>query len=135
MKIYTIQVTRTERMVLLCLLAFLGLGAAVRLWLNHHPPAELNVAQGERLEESRALLSEPASQKTKPEIKILDLNRATAKELAALPHIGPALAQKIVKDRRERGLFKEKYDLLRIPGIGVPLYNRIEPYLTLNSVQ
>lgn len=48
----------------------------------------------------------------------VDLNRATQAELEALPGIGPARAQAIVRWREEHGSFQELEDLLRVPGIG-----------------
>jgi competence protein ComEA len=48
----------------------------------------------------------------------LDLNRASAKELQALPGIGPARAQAIVRWRDENGPFRNFQDLSKVPGIG-----------------
>jgi competence protein ComEA len=48
----------------------------------------------------------------------LALNTADAAELACLPGVGPALAARIVADRRVRGPFAEVQALERVPGIG-----------------
>jgi competence protein ComEA len=48
----------------------------------------------------------------------LDINTAPAQELALLPGIGPAMAERIIADRRERGPFKSVDDVARVPGIG-----------------
>lgn len=48
----------------------------------------------------------------------LELNRATAEELDALPGIGAALAARIVADRAERGPYPSVEALARVPGIG-----------------
>jgi competence ComEA-like helix-hairpin-helix protein len=48
----------------------------------------------------------------------VSLNGATAEELDCLPGIGPALAQRIVADRKEHGAFRDVADLARVPGIG-----------------
>jgi len=48
----------------------------------------------------------------------IDVNRATAAELEALPGVGPKLAQAIVEDRTANGLFRTPEDLLRVKGIG-----------------
>lgn len=48
----------------------------------------------------------------------VDLNRATAAELEALPGVGPVLAQRIVSHREERGPFTMVEDLLDVAGIG-----------------
>lgn len=48
----------------------------------------------------------------------LDLNRADAASLELLPGIGPALAGRIVRYRREHGAFREARDLIGVRGIG-----------------
>ncbi len=49
---------------------------------------------------------------------LVNLNRATAAELEALPGVGPATAAKIVTDRESNGPFAAPEDLMRVPGIG-----------------
>ncbi len=56
------------------------------------------------------------------------LNTATAEELSQLPGIGPALAARIVVDRRERGPYRSLEDLARVRGIGP---NKVEGLRTL----
>jgi len=56
----------------------------------------------------------------------IDLNRATATELEALPGVGPAIAARIVEFRREHGPFATFGDLERVSGIGPRLRERIE---------
>lgn len=48
----------------------------------------------------------------------MNLNAATATQLQRLPGVGSALAQRIVEDREERGLFRSVRDLERVPGVG-----------------
>ena len=48
----------------------------------------------------------------------IDLNAATAEELAALPGIGEALAEEIVAYRAENGAFASVEALDNVPGIG-----------------
>ena len=56
---------------------------------------------------------------------VVDLNRATAEELDALPGIGPGLAQRIVAFREERGGFRAPEELATVPGIGLATYARL----------
>jgi competence protein ComEA len=49
---------------------------------------------------------------------VVNLNRATAAELESLPGIGPALAQRILRDRAARGNFRSVQELDRVSGIG-----------------
>jgi competence protein ComEA len=49
----------------------------------------------------------------------LDLNRATAEELAVLPGIGPSLAKKIAEERTAQGGAFSSWDQVdQVPGIG-----------------
>ena len=53
-----------------------------------------------------------------PDLTPLDLNTATAAELAALPGIGEALAERIVAYREANGAFASVEELLEVSGIG-----------------
>ena len=64
--------------------------------------------------------------KSKSESESVDLNRASAEALIALPGIGPALAARIVAARRERP-FTSAQDLLRVRGIGPATLERLLP--------
>jgi competence protein ComEA len=55
----------------------------------------------------------------------LDLNRASAEELEALPGIGPSRAQAVVRWRAEHGSFRNLEDLLEVPGIGPATLERL----------
>lgn len=58
----------------------------------------------------------------------VDLNAADAIELAALPGIGPRLAERIVRDRDLHGPFASVEAIDRVPGIGPALVERISPH-------
>ena len=49
---------------------------------------------------------------------VININTATARELEALPGIGPALAQRIVDYRTEAGGFRTVEEMLNVSGIG-----------------
>ncbi len=63
----------------------------------------------------------------------IDLNRATAQDLDAIPGLGPALAQRIVDYRNTHGPFKKIEDLLAVPGIGPQNLQKLKPYLGLGT--
>lgn len=48
----------------------------------------------------------------------IDVNRASARELEALPGVGPALARRILELRRRKGRLAGPEDLLEVRGIG-----------------
>jgi competence protein ComEA len=49
---------------------------------------------------------------------LIDINRADATELQALPGVGPVLAANIISQRDAVGRFESVEDLLDVPGIG-----------------
>jgi competence protein ComEA len=51
-------------------------------------------------------------------VQPVDMDLATAEELERLPRIGPALAERIIQDRVERGAFGSLAGLQRVRGIG-----------------
>ena len=60
----------------------------------------------------------------------IDLNRATAEDLAAIPGLGPELAQRIVDYRQKHGPFQKIDDLAeKVLGIGPKKVRQIKPYL------
>lgn len=60
----------------------------------------------------------------------IDLNRATASQLDALPGIGPVLAGRIVEQRAKQGAFRSVDELLAVRGIGPRLFERLRPLVT-----
>jgi len=61
----------------------------------------------------------------------LNINTATATELATLPGIGPALAQRIVEYRQTHGPFARIEDLKKVSGIGDKVFERIKDLITI----
>lgn len=72
----------------------------------------------------------PASAPTAAAHKI-NLNTATLEQLDALPGIGPALAQRILDYRNEKGSFKSVEELKEVRGIGDVLYKEIQDLVTV----
>jgi competence protein ComEA len=60
----------------------------------------------------------------------VNVNRASATELETLPGIGPALAARIVADRRAHGSYARLSDLTRVSGIGAALVAGLEGVAT-----
>jgi competence protein ComEA len=62
----------------------------------------------------------------------INVNTASAQELARLPGIGPAKAEAIVQHRAEHP-FARPEDLVQVKGIGEKLYDRIKDQVTVGE--
>ena len=60
------------------------------------------------------------------EAERLNINKASAQELAKLKKVGPKYAVRIVEHRQKYGPFKLTEELMEVPGIGPGTYNRIK---------
>jgi competence ComEA-like helix-hairpin-helix protein len=64
---------------------------------------------------------------------VVNVNTATAPELARLPGIGEAKARAILQAREQRGGFESVEDLLEVKGIGSSALERIRPFVVLEG--
>jgi competence protein ComEA len=61
----------------------------------------------------------------------ININTATQAELEALPHIGPAIAAKIIAYREKYGPFARIDDIKRVAGIGPSTFDDIKDLITV----
>jgi competence ComEA-like helix-hairpin-helix protein len=113
--------TRDERAVVVFIAVSLTVGSLVMAarrvdpWVTGAvPPAAADSSQAARPAEA-------------PEWPI-DVNRASADELVALPGIGPARAEAIVALRDARGGLGSLDELLDVKGIGPKTLERLRPF-------
>jgi competence ComEA-like helix-hairpin-helix protein len=128
-----LELTPAERHGALVVVCLFALGAGWDLWRAHHPrleplgpPTVRAPGAGER--EAGAAAGAPAATEgpATPAAPV-DLNRASAEELDALPGIGPVLARRIVDHRLAHGPFARPEDLLAVRGIGPRSFARLRP--------
>jgi competence ComEA-like helix-hairpin-helix protein len=113
-----------EPRAVLALLSLAVLGHTARLLLRHPaaPPGELLATQATPTQD-------PASQRARAERvsrplakgEQIDVNLASAEEIARLPRVGMSLAKRIVADRVAHRRFDTLADLDRVSGIGPAL--------------
>ncbi|TMQ71370.1 MAG: helix-hairpin-helix domain-containing protein [Candidatus Eisenbacteria bacterium] len=133
--------TPSERRGATVLVLLFLLGAGHDFWLARRMRRELaNGDPAGAMEEASPAPapSQPSAESSptpaRPADAPLDLNRADARELDALPGIGPVLAERILTYRRERGAFRSVEDLLAVRGIGPRLFERLRPRLKVGAV-
>jgi competence ComEA-like helix-hairpin-helix protein len=66
--------------------------------------------------------------------KTVNINTATAEELAQIPLITPELAQAIVAYREEVGDFQFIEELLLLDGFDRELFRKVQPFFILEGV-
>ena len=71
-------------------------------------------------------------EETPPTVPKVDLNTASADELAQLPGIGPTMAKRIIKYREAVRPFEEPEELMAVPGIARETYRRLADRLTVS---
>ena len=130
--------TPAERRGALVLVAILLVGTLWDLWeaspWRPRHPGRFAIADSLR---GAAVMPLPGNHLADSSRVGLDLNRATAAALDALPGIGPVLAGRIVEHRSREGPFRRVEDLLEVPGIGPRLLERLRPLVavTRDSMQ
>ena len=63
----------------------------------------------------------------------VNINQASASELARLPRVGAKLADRIVTHRKDHGPFKRIEDLMEVKGVGEKMFTSLKPYLTVSG--
>lgn len=64
---------------------------------------------------------------------VVNINTADVAELAALPFVGPAIAQRIVDYREANGQFEKIEDIMNVKGIGEKTFQKIKDHLTVTG--
>ena len=64
---------------------------------------------------------------------VVNVNSATAEELALLPGVGPTKAQAIIRYRTEHGAFKRIEDLAEVKGIGEKGLAKLRSHVALEG--
>jgi competence protein ComEA len=63
----------------------------------------------------------------------ININRAAAWLLEALPGVGEVRAQAIIEYRQEHGLFHDINELMNVPGFGESSFDKVKDLITVND--
>jgi competence protein ComEA len=63
----------------------------------------------------------------------VNLNTASADQLAEVPGLGPKLAARIVEQRQKAGPFKSVEDVMAVKGIGEKSFAKFQGWLTVGE--
>ena len=145
--------TRNERIALTVLVFFLIIGGVLS-WLDKRNPAmmeEFRVVPGSppaAVEDARSprgsvrtdttVVTAPHAPATAglepdPLPQRVNINTASAKDLEALPRIGPRIAQRIIEHRNKQGLFRSVRQLAEIEGIGDKTLSALDSLVTVGQ--
>ncbi len=135
----TLHVTKHEALVVLWLSVIVSvgsLGSALYPTSTQHPesdPGALiryidSIAKPDTTGTASNIVIETVVSPPAPKSERVNLNNASARDLEAVPGIGPATAQRII-DRRKLRRYSSPEDLLDVKGIGKKKLEKMRPYI------
>lgn len=65
--------------------------------------------------------------------KVVNINTASAEQLAMLPGVGPSVAARIVAHREEHGKFTKAEELMLVRGIGEKTFATLGSYVAISG--
>jgi competence protein ComEA len=68
-----------------------------------------------------------------PEAAKVNINQASAAQIALLPRIGAKVAERVVEYRKEHGSFSRPEELMEVKGIGEKLFLILKPHVTVSG--
>lgn len=120
--------------ILLLSLAVLGHGVRLLAGRTSAPPGEVLAAGAGEHDPSLQRARAARAGRPLAQGEVVDLNSASAEEIARLPRIGMSLAKRIVSDRTARGPFRGLNDLDRVPGVGPALLGLLKDRVRFGGV-
>ena len=75
----------------------------------------------------------PAPKATATAVAPVNLNTATAEQLATIPGVGPKMAERIIDYRQKNGGFKKIEDLMNVSGVGEKSFLKMKPLITVTA--
>lgn len=117
---------------LLLLAGTMGVLSFVGLLDSPSQSAPTDALAARQAETSMGRLLEPRP-RTAADVRRVDINHGLVEELQRLPGIGPVLAGRIVRYRREHGKFGSIRDIQNVKGIGEKRFAQLKPYIHIDD--
>lgn len=118
--------SRQEKLIIIFLLTCAVIGLSISFYKKTHL-SEITVVPSSITKEFAHLESKILSRQP------ININTSDEEELAFLPGIGPALAERIVAYRQENGPFLSSGEITNVSGIGRTKYERIKDFITTEN--
>jgi DNA uptake protein ComE-like DNA-binding protein len=120
--------TRRQLLLILLLTSAAAAGLGVDHWRRARPGLAERLETLDRAEPRDSAQAPPRKRerRSRPGVELVDVNRASEIELAALPGVGPSLASRIVAARP----FADVDDLRRVRGLRRSTLDRIRSSVT-----
>ena len=112
--------------VIIILLVAVIVSGGVIAWQKYKPPQPIEISLPPTPEPDAEANPEDQPQK-------IDINRAEAWLLEALPGIGESKAQAIIAYRQQNGGFGHITEITRVDGIGPAIYEDIKELITVGN--
>jgi competence protein ComEA len=112
------------RALIIIFLIAIIVGGGITAWQKYSPPHPIEISLPPPPEPEGKV--NPAEQPQK-----IDINRAEAWLLEALPGIGPSKAQAIIAYRQQNGGFGHIIEITEVEGIGPTIYEDIKDLITV----
>jgi comEA protein len=112
--------------LVIILLAAVIIAGGIVAWQKYSPPHSIEISLPATPESNGE--ANPAELPQK-----IDINRAEAWLLEALPGIGPSKAQAIIAHRQRNGGFKHIIEITEVEGIGPAIYEDIKDLITVGD--
>lgn len=130
-----LSLTRREGIAILTLAVLFAIGLTVRhIRQQQRPPLPADSLTIEERIQGASTVSPMSSAPSGPSSENpLPLNTASVNELQALPGIGPALSERIVKYRKTQRPFQQVDELRRVRGIGPATLADLRPLVVIET--
>lgn len=139
--------TKREKAFILLIISFLLVGAGIRFYKKQYVFSEnaghLNLKAIDSLRQEFLVRSQEIKEPSRNQVQrkpgskqvvelIVNLNSATLDELMKLPKVGPVLGKRILGYREKHGKFRSTKELMKVRGIGLKTYQKIQSFITVN---